>query len=82
MLTTIKKWGNSHGVRLSLNILGEVDMDLNSAVEISTNGDCIIIKKAEPHKRRKNIVELFDGHEKTYKPTDIDWGEPIGKEVW
>ena len=82
MLTTIKKWGNSHGVRLPLNILGEVNMDLNSAVEISTNGDCIIITKLEPHKHRKNIVELFEGHEGTYKPTDIDWGEPIGKEAW
>ena len=82
MLTKIKKWGNSHAVRLSLDILGAVDMDLNSAVKISTNGDCITITKVEPQKHRKNIVELFEGHEGTYKPTDVDWGEPVGKEVW
>lgn len=82
MLTAIKKWGNSHGVRLPLSILSEVEMDQNSTVNISIKDGCIVIEKAEPHKRRKNIVDLFKGYKGNYEAADIDWGKPEGKEIW
>ena len=31
---------------------------------------------------RKTIEELFEGYEGDYVPTEIDWGEPVGNEVW
>ena len=31
---------------------------------------------------RKNIVELFEGFDGKYKPTDIEWGIPTGEEIW
>ena len=82
MLTTIKKWGNSQGVRLSLNVLKEAEIDRDSTVNISAQGNCIVITKAEPQRKRQNIMELFEGYTGEYEPTEIDWGEPVGKEVW
>lgn len=78
MLTTIKKWGNSQGVRLPLDILREAEMDKKSTVNISAQDNSIVITKAEPHKQRKNIAALFEGYNGTYEPTEIDWGEPVG----
>ena len=33
-------------------------------------------------KKRKNIKELFENFEGAYEPTEIDWGEPEGDEIW
>lgn len=82
MLTTIKKWGNSQGVRLPLDVLKEAEIDKDSIVNISAQGNRIVITKAEPQRKRQNIMELFEGYAGEYEPTEIDWGEPVGKEVW
>jgi len=82
MLTTIKKWGNSQGVRLPLDVLKEAEIDKDSIVNISAQGNRIVITKAEPQRKRQNIMELFEGYVGKYEPTEIDWGEPVGKEVW
>jgi len=31
---------------------------------------------------RKSIEERFKGYSGDYKPTEIDWGAPVGKEIW
>ncbi len=31
---------------------------------------------------RKNIVELFEGFDGEYKPTEIEWGITTGEEIW
>lgn len=30
----------------------------------------------------KTMEELFDGYDGDYKSEEIDWGEPVGDEVW
>ena len=30
----------------------------------------------------KNIYELFENFDGTYKKENIDWGEPQGNEIW
>ena len=39
----------------------------------------IIIEKAT---KQKNIKELFADYHGEYTPVEIDWGEPVGNEVW
>lgn len=39
------------------------------------------VAENEPVKR-KSIVELFEGYDGEYKPTEIEWGIPIGEEIW
>ena len=60
----------------------QAEIDKESAVNISAQGNCIVITKADPQKKRQNIMELFEGYKGEYEPTGIDWGEPVGKEVW
>lgn len=46
---------------------------------MTAENDKIVIEKAE---KRKNIRELFADFHGEYTPVEIDWGEPVGEEVW
>ena len=48
MLATIQKWGNSHGIRLPLSILGEAGMIGGEAVVITAENGQIAINKIKP----------------------------------
>ncbi len=38
--------------------------------------------KNRADKKHKTIDDLFEGYEGDYKPEEIDWGEPVGKEIF
>lgn len=80
MNTTIQKWGNSQGIRLPKIILDDLNIHEGEEVEIFTENNSIIIKPAS--KKRKSIQELFDDYNDDYVPEEIDWGKPVGGEVW
>jgi len=79
MKTTLKKWGNSQGIRLPKYVLETMGWNEDEALEVLADGDKLIIKKAN---KLKTIDELFEGYDGDYKPTEIDWGSPQGREVW
>ncbi|MDR0905995.1 MAG: AbrB/MazE/SpoVT family DNA-binding domain-containing protein [Oscillospiraceae bacterium] len=82
MNTTITKWGNSQGIRLPKYILEAANIS-GSDVEVTPQDDCIIIRQAKMQKGRKRIEELFADYDGGYLPQpEIDFGEPVGKEVW
>lgn len=79
MTTTIQKWGNSQGIRIPKFVLDAVHWNGTEQLIMRAEHDKIIIERAE---KRKTIKELFaDSHEE-YTPVDIDWGDPMGKELW
>lgn len=79
MTTTIQKWGNSQGIRIPKHILDTVHWDTNEKLMVTTGKDCIIIKKVN---QRKNIKQLFSGFKGEYVPEEMDWGKPMGNEIW
>ncbi len=76
----IQKWGNSQGIRIPKSILNTLHWQPDEQIEIVTEDENIVIKKATIDK--KNIDKLFADFKGTYEPTDIDWGVPQGKEIW
>ena len=81
MIATIQKWGNSQGVRLPLSLLGEAGLEPNDEVIISAKDKSLVITRARLQ-RRVTISELFENYDGGYEPVDVDWGAPVGKEVW
>lgn len=79
MITAIQKWGNSQGVRIPKFLLDAIQWSDNEQIVLSADKDKIIIEKAAP---RKSIVDLFADFDGEYVPTDVDWGKPLGEEVW
>lgn len=79
MNVTIQKWGNSQGIRIPKTILDAVHWDENEKLTITTKDDKIIIERAE---KRKNIKDLFADFNGEYVPVEVNWGEPVGEEIW
>ena len=56
-------------------------MAITKTLDCKVDDGLSIVAENEPVKR-KNIVELFEGYDGEYKPTEIEWGIPIGEEIW
>jgi antitoxin MazE len=87
MQTTIVKWGNSQGIRIPKAFLQSMEILENDIVDVTLEKDKIIIKKGEikKHKTTKERISDFYGpdFDKKYTPQkEIDWGKPVGNEVW
>lgn len=80
MIATIKKWGNSQGLRFSKEMLSGLDLEIDDKVKIEVVDKKIIIYKAEAENIR--LSDLFAEYDGEYKPGEIDWGKQKGDEAW
>ncbi len=82
-MTTValQKWGNSQGIRLPKRILQELKWKVNDELILYQQDDKLVIEPSHPRKR-KSIKELFKNYTGTYQSQEIDWGEPVGNEIW
>ena len=87
METTIVKWGNSQGIRLPKAFLQNIQIFENDPVDVTLENDKIVIKKINEKKHitiKQRLADFYgDNFEKYAKPQkEVDWGNPVGKEVW
>ena len=89
MRTRIQTWGNSQGVRIPKIILDESGISVNDELDMSAEGNVIVLKKTES----KRHVSLQDRLEQYYgKPlsqinaieqdAELSWGKNEGAEIW
>ena len=77
----IKKWGHSLGIRIPLRIARELKLSEGSEVECSIADGNIILKPTK--KRRKyTLKELVDTMPFYQDHEEIDFGPPVGEEIW
>ena len=74
-VSKIQKWGNSQGIRLPKKILKDLGIDINDKIEISLNGEEIILKKI---KKYTNLDDLFKDYKGDYRK-DFDEFEFFGE---
>lgn len=83
----LSKWGNSHGIRLtkelleSLQISEEKVREENIIFDAIVNDHNLILTVKEEKTPLEKLFEGFKGNAKDYK-VDLDWGEAVGNEVW
>ena len=82
MLAKIQKWGNSQGLRLSKNLLADAQIDVGDEVDIAVKDGIITISPAKRKRGRHNLKDLVARIPENYQAGEVEWGEPIGKEVW
>jgi antitoxin MazE len=80
MKATVKKWGNSAAVRIPASILQAAHLDLDELVDVREEAGKIVIEPL-----RQKIYDLDDllkgiNAKNLHKP--VDFGAPLGKEVW
>ena len=87
MQTTVVKWGNSQGVRIPKAFLKSMEITENDPVDVILENERIIIKKSNvvEHKTIKKRLTEFYGEDfarKREPQEEINWGAPVGKEIW
>lgn len=82
MITRIQKWGNSQGLRLSKALLSDADIGVGDAVEVALHKGALIVTPARRIRGGHNLRDLVRRIPKDYRPGELDWGTPAGREVW
>ncbi len=82
MLVKIQKWGNSQGLRISKNLLSEAQLDVGDEVDIRVKEGIMLVAPAKKIRGRYCLKDLVERIPKGYKPSEVEWGESTGKEIW
>ena len=82
MITKVQKWGNSQGLRLSKDLLADVHIEVGDAVHVSVQEGSLIVTPAHRVRGSCSLEELAARVPKDYRPGELDWGPPAGREVW
>lgn len=86
--TNIRRWGNSQGIRLSKEILAQMDLQEDDTVGIIVYDGKMTIEKVNKPKYQ-NLAERLEAFYQ--RPIDeiyientqeVDVGEPKGNEIW
>jgi antitoxin MazE len=78
MEATVKKWGNSLGVRIPNLIVRELSLKDGSLVDINDRGKEIIIRPIQKNK----LSEMLSNINENNIHKEIETGGPVGKEIW
>ena len=82
MVTRIQKWGNSQGLRLPKQVLEDAHLSLGDDVDVTVQDGLIIIAPARRVRGKQSLKDLVSRIPEDYKVEEVDWGEPVGREVW
>jgi antitoxin MazE len=82
MVTKVQSWGNSQGLRLSKQVLADVHVSVGDDVDVAVRDGVIVVTPIERTRGKVSLRKLVARIPKGYKPEEIDWGTPAGREVW
>ncbi|MGA2260335.1 MAG: AbrB/MazE/SpoVT family DNA-binding domain-containing protein [Acidobacteriota bacterium] len=82
MVTKVQKWGNSQGLRLAKRVLEDAHISVGDNVDVTIRDGTIIIVPIKRIRGKRSLQELVARIPKNYEVWEIDWGKPIGREVW
>jgi antitoxin MazE len=82
MLAKIQKWGNSQGLRLSKTLLADAQIGVGDEVDVAAKDGIIIVSPIKRKRGKYNLKDLVARIPEDYQADEVDWGDPIGKEVW
>lgn len=80
MITTVRKWGNSLGLRIPKPFAAEVRIESGSAVEVALRDGALVVKPVS--RRTPRLAELLSRVTKANLHEEIAAGGPIGRELW
>lgn len=82
MIIKVQKWGNSQGLRLSKELLSSAQIEVGDAVDVEVREGSLVVTPVRRVRGGHDLRELVRRIPKDYEPEEVDWGPPIGREVW
>ena len=80
MQLTLKQWGNSSGILLPKELMNKIGIKQNDTLDAEVVDGRIILTPGFRHRSLKERAAEYGGH--LNLSDEIDWGEPVGSEVW
>ncbi|MCI1722411.1 MAG: AbrB/MazE/SpoVT family DNA-binding domain-containing protein [Lachnospiraceae bacterium] len=80
MITKIKDWGNSQGVRIPKEILQEAGITKEDDLSISISEGGVFLKKIQRHRTLEERARECGKKSGPYQ--EYNWGESRGRENW
>jgi antitoxin MazE len=81
MKTVVQRWGNSLAVRIPRHIARESQIDRGTRVEVSVaNGNLVLAPLLK--RRSYSLASLVKKITPANRQVEIDFGKPVGREVW
>lgn len=77
MQVTIKKWGNSHSVRIPAAVMKAARLEVDAKVSVREEGGRIIIEPVQ----ELSLADLVAGITPDNLHGAVDFGGPVGNEV-
>jgi antitoxin MazE len=82
VITKIQKWGNSQGLRLSKELLGDARIEVGDEVNVVVREGEIVVTPLRRVRGGHDLRDLVSRIPKDDRPEETDWGPPVGREVW
>ncbi|MBN1106676.1 MAG: AbrB/MazE/SpoVT family DNA-binding domain-containing protein [Deltaproteobacteria bacterium] len=82
MEATLRKWGNSIGLRIPAGLMAELNMSENSTVDLRIENGKLIVSPKQRRKWKYSLGELLAGVTEENIHPETDWGIPVGDEAW
>ena len=80
MTTKVQKWGNSLAVRLPKHVARAAFFKAGTPVVIRHERQGVVIAPKNEHE--PTLEELIAQIDPNNLPEKVDWGKPVGREIW
>jgi antitoxin MazE len=80
MRATVKKWGNSAAVRIPASVMQATNIELDEVVDVREEDGRIVIEPVQ--QKQYDLDTLLKGITSKNQHRSVDFGAPVGKEVW
>ena len=82
MTTKVQKWGNSLAVRIPDDVVQEAGFVTGKEVTVKNVRNTVVITPVIARKKKQTLEELVARIKPHQLHEAIDWGKPMGKEIW
>jgi antitoxin MazE len=80
MKATVRKWGNSAAIRIPASVMQASRLDLDEVVEVREEAGRIVIEPVR--KKTYDLRKLLKAITPKNQHDPVNFGAPMGKEVW
>ncbi len=80
--TKVKKWGNSLAIRIPQAVIQDLGLSSDSQVQLTSNGKSVTLKPKAHKAKKLDLEKLMEGVTPENIHPEVDWGPPVGKEIW
>jgi antitoxin MazE len=82
MRVALKKWGNSVSIRIPAAVMREFNLSVDQEVNLRAEDGKLLIEPICEKGPRYSLDELLAGIRPDNLHEAVDFGEPVGKEIW